>query len=158
MILTPLSSTYADWEQRFDPNQIDYSCETQSNSEQWRDFLIEVIIFPLGFGRIIHGLVGWCFSKAAGFSIAERTASFQTLHCPDTPRPDGYLYKRIRVEVDGLSIDGTMIIHPDTVETGRWLLYANENHECYEGPRPGNGDLSDGAPFSGSFIGIENGE
>ncbi len=98
--ISTFSATYVDWNAKSNPNRVDYSCEIQSSSKQWRDFWIRIIIFPMGIYRLIHGLAGKCFSRAASLSAVQRAVSFQTLHCRKEPRKDGYLYKHIRVQVD----------------------------------------------------------
>lgn len=89
--------------------------------------IFSVIIFPIGLYRLIHAIAGKIIVPASLRSSAYVNNIRKTVNLKSE-----WKVKRISVEVDGYTIDATIMGLASTLGNGRWVLSSGGNGEFYE--------------------------
>lgn len=104
-----------------------YTCNIENKVWRIVKDIFSVIIFPIGLYRLTHRLVGRIIVPATNYDSFDANF-FRTDLNPD----DEWKYKRISVQVDGYTIDATIMGKVNTLGNERWVLASNGNNELYE--------------------------
>jgi hypothetical protein len=138
-----------EWQGKCKP-KIVYEYETESKIKRINQILFSALIFPIGLGRLVHGLVGklifcgWVMSpKAQRKFFLIKALMGQSENCQRMwmgEQDNTYLAnnrqkliaKRIHVLVNGQKVDALIYGRRDTINNGVWTLVAQGAGCCME--------------------------
>ncbi len=94
--------------------------------------IFSILIFPIGLYRLIHSFAGKIIVPASTPALLQYPSDYAD-RCRKTIGLDSiWKVKRISVQVDGYTIDATIMGQASTLGNGRWVLSSNGNGEFYE--------------------------
>lgn len=113
-----------------------------TESKVWRVVkeIFSILIFPIGLCRVIHALAGLAIVPSSLLTTLPAFIVKKRGYDPDRLNQvrqnidlnTKWKFKRLSVEVDGYTIDATIMGKASTFGNGRWVLASNGNGEFYE--------------------------
>lgn len=92
--------------------------------------IVSIILFPLYYFHVLAAKI--ILPASNPDFLMGRQSNFAVNTRKEVNLDGPWLYKRITVEVDGYSVDATIMGTADTINNGRWVLSSNSNGEFYE--------------------------
>lgn len=92
--------------------------------------IVSIILFPLYYFHVLAAKI--LLPASNSDSLMYRPPNYLVSIREAVNLTGPWLYKRINVEVDGYSIDATIMGTADTLNNGRWVLSSGGNGEFYE--------------------------
>ncbi len=111
-----------------------YVWNTESKILRIAKLIFSIIIFPVGIYNLIHSLIGKvAILPASSPSLMGLPANYTDNARQRVNLNGDWKYKRLTIEVDGYTIDATIMGKAETFDNGRWTLLSNGNGEFAEG-------------------------
>jgi len=113
-------------------NSATYTYNTENKVWRVVKDIFSVIIFPIGLYRLFHSLAGKVIVIASSPTLMQYSSDHADQSRKAIHLNGEWKVKRISVEVDGYTIDATLLGKASTLGNGRWVLSSNGNGGFYE--------------------------
>lgn len=117
----------------FPVNEISYTYNTENKVWRIVKAIFSIILFPIGFYQLSHALAGKLIVPASSPFLTGIASDDLDKARKSLSLNEEWKFKRISVQVDGYTIDATIMGKANTLDNGRWILASNGNGEFYEG-------------------------
>lgn len=110
-----------------------YTHNTESKVWRVAKQIFSILIFPIGLYQLAHSLAGkFALLPAATPQLMGLEGNYPQLCRQGVNLSEEWKYKRISIEIDGYTIDATIMGKASTFGNGRWVLDSNGNGEFAE--------------------------
>ena len=110
-----------------------YTVNTEQKIVRIAKQILSIVLFPIGMYHVAHFLIGkFALLPAATPALIGYSSSHADTTREVIPFEGDWKYKRLSIEVDGYTVDATIVGKAQTFGNGRWMLRSNGNGEFYE--------------------------
>ncbi|MDR3624438.1 MAG: hypothetical protein P4L16_04775 [Chlamydiales bacterium] len=110
-----------------------YDASTESKAHRIIKEILSYIVFPIAFYRLLQALIGKLgLLPSSSPDLFWYGANYADLQRRTICLTKEWKYKRFSIEVDGYTIDATIMGKPSTLNNKRWVLVTGGNGEFCE--------------------------